>query len=184
MAGTSVPNTNDYKAFGASGAIVGDTIYYLGGAKSSAGFNISDKLRKGVIDPNDPTNITWSIVPNVSEKVYRAAAFPFSNSVYWIGGSEVTYNFNGIAYNGSGGVSPREDLTVLFTQNDSLTTRAPDMFGNGMPQVMDLRGIASLNDGGRAIIAGGMVANQQVTDKVFEVVLYDFTTASCFTIFD
>ncbi|MFK7776427.1 MAG: T9SS type A sorting domain-containing protein [Saprospiraceae bacterium] len=169
MTGTPVPNTNDYKAFGASGAIVGDTIYYLGGAKSSSGFNISSSLRRGIIDSNDPTNITWSLVPNVSGKVYRAAAIPFLNSIYWIGGSEVTYNFNGIAYNDSGGVPPRENLTILFTENDSLIEVAPDMFGNGMPQVMDLRGIASLNDGGRAIIAGGIVANQQVTDKVFEV---------------
>ena len=168
-AGTSVPNTNDYKAFGASGAIVGDTIYYLGGAKSSSGFNISSSLRRGIIDPNDSSNITWSLVSNVSGKVYRAAALPLANSIYWIGGSEVTYNFNGIAYNGSGGVPPRENLTILFTENDSLIEVAPDMFGNGMPQVMDLRGIASLNDGGRAIITGGMLANQQVTDKVFEV---------------
>ena len=167
--GTSVPNTNDYKVFGASGAIIGDTIYYLGGAKSSSGFNISNSLRRGIIDPNDPTNITWSLVPNASENVYRAAALPIGNSIYWIGGSEITYNFNGIAYNGSGGVPPREDLTILMTETDTLITRVPDMFGNGMPQVMDLRGIASLNDGGRAIIVGGMMANQQVTDRVFEV---------------
>ena len=36
--GTPVPNTNQYKAFGASGIIVEDTIYYFGGAKIS-GFN-------------------------------------------------------------------------------------------------------------------------------------------------
>ncbi len=166
-AGTSVPNTNDYKAFGASGAIIGDTIYYLGGAKSSSGFNISDKLRKGIINPNDPTNITWSLVDNVSEKIYRAAAFQGENHINWIGGSEVTYNFNGIAYNGSGGVPPRENWTYLYHNSggEVLQSIPPDMW-NAAPKVMDLRGIARLNND-EGITAGGKLENQQVTDKVF-----------------
>lgn len=170
LAGTPVPNTNDYKAFGASGAIIGDTIYYLGGAKSSAGFNISDKLRKGVIDPNDPTNITWSLVANASGKVYRAAAFPGENHINWIGGSAITYNFNGIAYNGSGGVSPRENWIYLYHDNlgnEVLQSIPPDMW-NAAPKVMDLRGIAK-TDNGLGITAGGMLENQQVTDKVFQI---------------
>lgn len=167
-AGTSVPNTNDYKAFGASGEIIGDTIYYLGGAKSSAGFNISDKLRKGVIDSNDPTNITWSLAPNISEKIYRAAAFQGENHINWVGGSEITYNFDGIAYNGSGGVTPRENWTSLYhnmTGGLGVQSISPDMW-NATPRVMDLRGIARMNND-EGIIAGGMIENQQVTDKVF-----------------
>ena len=55
--GTEVPNNNNYRCFGSSGYIIGDTIFYHGGA---AGFNFGAKkqLRKGVINPNNPTG-TW-----------------------------------------------------------------------------------------------------------------------------
>jgi len=36
--GTQTPNSLDYKAFGASGTIIGDTIYYFGGAKTGVVF--------------------------------------------------------------------------------------------------------------------------------------------------
>lgn len=56
--GTPLPSSSDYKVFGGSGTIIGDTIYYFGGAVSVGNFYATKKLRKGVIDSNDPTNIT------------------------------------------------------------------------------------------------------------------------------
>jgi len=120
-----------------------------------------------VIDPNDPSQISWSAITDVDGKGYRSAAtYVDGQGIYWIGGSDVTYNFDGIAYNGSGGVSPREDWRVYDPSTGALSIGTRDMSGNGLPRIMDLRGIALLDDG-RAIIAGGMEENQVVTDKVF-----------------
>ena len=105
--GTPTPDNHEYKSFGASGAIVGNTIYYFGGAAIGNKFPIQNQLRKGVINPNEPTDITWSIsIPDPKMVGYRMAATTVGNQVHWIGGSGVTYNYNGIAYNGSGGVPP------------------------------------------------------------------------------
>ena len=169
LVGTPVPNNNDYKAFGASGAIIGDTIFYIGGARFSANFPITNLIRKGIIDPNDPTNITWSVQPHAGASSYRAAVFTRNEGeIFWIGGSDVTYNFDGIAYNGSGGVAPRTNWRRYQANVQALLVEQPDMFGNEMPEVMDLRGLAVQPDE-TAIIAGGMLANQTVTDKVFQI---------------
>jgi len=58
--GTATPNNSLYKAFGASGTIIGNTIYYHGGAVSSGNFSGQTTLRVGQIDPNNPTQITWN----------------------------------------------------------------------------------------------------------------------------
>lgn len=161
--GTSVPNTHDYKSFGASGTIVGDTIYYFGGAASNAGFNIQEHVRKGVINPNDPTQIDWSIfVPDQNTVGYRMACLQVEDEIHWVGGSEVTYNFDGIAYNGSGGVSPSN--RDLYSSADSIQWQERQV--SQIP--MDLRGIAKINDT-VAYLAGGMLADQKVTNKVFKL---------------
>lgn len=158
---TSIPNNHDYKSFGASGTIIGDTIYYFGGASSAAGFNIQNQLRKGVINPKNPKEITWEFsVPDTDVVGYRMASTMVENQVHWIGGSGITYNYNGIAYNGSGGVQPlNRDLFWTGTKwQETLVKSLP----------MDLRGIARVNDTVQ-YIAGGMVANQEVSDKVYKL---------------
>ncbi|MEE9439873.1 MAG: T9SS type A sorting domain-containing protein [Saprospiraceae bacterium] len=161
--GSSVPNNNNYKSFGAAGTIIGDTIYYFGGATSGAGFGIQNQLRKGVINSENPSEIDWSIsTPDSSIKGYRMAATVINNQPHWIGGSTKSYNFNGIAYDGSGGValSNRDlyfDLDYSLWKENNLA---------GIP--MDLRGIASINDTIK-YTAGGMIDGQQVTNKVFRI---------------
>lgn len=163
LVGTSTPNNNNYKSFGSSGLIIGDTIYYFGGASSSFGFNIQNKLRKGVINPNDPSQITWSIsTPDEDVNGYRAAATSVGENVFWIGGSNLTYNYNGIAYNGSGGVPTSN--RVLWSSTDSIVWN--EDFHTEIP--MDLRGIANVNDTIQ-YLAGGMVNNQEVTDKIYRI---------------
>ncbi len=169
--GTSTPNISVYRSFGASGLIQNDTIFYFGGATAIRGFGIQSYLRKGIINPTDPTQIEWSVTePDEDIAVYRAAATLVGNELHWIGGSSVTYNFDGIAYNGSGGVSPTHwDLYTDSKQNWSST--------NVSELPMDLRGIAEINDTLK-YIAGGMLDNQQVTDKVYRLEWPQRTTST------
>ncbi|MGB1039404.1 MAG: T9SS type A sorting domain-containing protein [Flavobacteriales bacterium] len=162
--GNPVPNNNTYKSFGASGTIVGNTIYYYGGASSASGFNIQNILRVGEINPVNPTQITWSdsiIDPSIA--CYRAACVGNSRGINWLGGSEVTYNYNGIAYNGSGGV-PATGRNIYYNPSDS-TLGYKFVYGDSLP--MDLRGIADF--GNTKYIVGGMIENQQVTNKVWKL---------------
>jgi len=162
--GTPVPNNSDYKVFGASGAIIGDTLYYIGGARFATNFPASSYFRKGYINPNDPTDITWFAEPFLDAAVaYRAAAFATDWQMHWVGGSDVTYNYNGIAYNGSGGVSPRDEVSYY----NPIWTSTVGFSGDEFPKIMDLRGVAKINQT-EGIIAGGMLENQEVTNKVYQ----------------
>jgi type IX secretion system substrate protein/Kelch motif protein/galactose oxidase-like protein len=155
--------------FGAAGTIIGDTIYFYGGAKNGD-FGPSRKLRKGAINPDNPTEITWSSeVLSFSLAAYRPAATSVGNSVYFIGGADQTYNFNGLAYSNGQGVEPN---------NRSLSYRPEDGFfesdlSNNLP--MDLRGIANENDTIK-YLAGGMLSNQVVSDKLWKLEWVDMAT--------
>lgn len=163
LEGEAVPNiNNDYKSFGASGVILKDTIFYFGGAASIFGFPIQNDLRKGVIDPSDPTQINWSVsTPDPLIVGYRMAATTVGTELHWIGGSERTYNFDGIAYNGTGGVA---------TANRDLFSTDGKVWEEEIVELlpMDLRGIAVINDT-LQYLAGGMIENQRVTNKVYKL---------------
>ncbi len=165
MAGTSTPNSNVFKAFGASGTIIGDTIYYYGGTKIS-GFNFvaSNEFRKGVINPEDPTDILWSLEPDINlPDGYRMACTSFGNEVIWIGGAETAYNFDGLAYSGGAVVPPHQEVRTYNTLNSIWS-----VFENSPFAIMDLRGIARVSEE-EWIIAGGMTTNAQVTDAVYRI---------------
>ena len=166
LTGTSTPSSADYKVFGGSGTIIGDTIYYFGGAVSIGNFYATKKLRKGVIDPNDPTNITWTLEDDGPNYSYRSACLNYGNNVFWVGGSATSYNYDGIAYNGTGGVPT---LTQIM-RYDALTNNW--YAGTGAPySVMDLRGVAQTTPTSW-VICGGMNENQEVTNRTF-VLTYD-----------
>ena len=165
----NLPVDNRYRSFGASGAIVNDTIYYFGGASSTSGFNIQNHLRKGVINPDNPAEVSWSIsTPDPAINGYRMACTTVGEEIHWLGGSTITYNFDGIAYNGSGGVPPadRDLFSRLYPFNCQ---------SNSASIPMDLRGIASINDTIK-YIAGGMLENQEVTHKVLKLQWANTTT--------
>lgn len=166
--GTNVPNIDSYKSFGASGVIYEDVIYYFGGARSSAGFNIQNNLRIGIINPSSPTEIEWSIqIPDLLTNGYRMAATSVNDELHWLGGSNKTYNFNGVAYDGSGTVSPsNRDLFLTPTELEwnQKSIQIP----------MDLRGIADVSNTVK-YIAGGMLENREVTDKVYRLEWQDPT---------
>ncbi|PJA08522.1 MAG: hypothetical protein COX70_03395, partial [Flavobacteriales bacterium CG_4_10_14_0_2_um_filter_32_8] len=173
LVGTPVPNNNTYKAFGASGLIIGNTIYYHGGASTGINFPGQNTLRIGQINPLNPSQITWSS-QSTSYVSYRAAAIYdyWMNKPVFVGGSEITYNYDGIAYNGSGGVPPKgfslgfdayspNDLGPTFQQYVGFDTILP----------IDLRGIAFPFSYGN-YIAGGMLYNQEVSNKTYKI-FYD-----------
>lgn len=105
-AGTSTPGNAFFTAFGASGSIIGDTLYYFGGAAGGS-FDARRYMRKGFINPNDPSDIVWAQMQDApGDPSYRAACSSLNTTIFWVGGSGVSYNYDGIAYNGSGSVSP------------------------------------------------------------------------------
>lgn len=160
-AGTSTPSTAFFTAFGASGSIIGDTLYYFGGA-SGGSFDARRYMRKGYINPNDPTDVTWTLMEDApGDQSYRAACSSIDNTIFWVGGSAVSYNYNGIAYNGSGGVSPSARILHF---NNAVYQYADEI--NQPYGVMDLRGIAELNNN-RWIVCGGMDSNQVVRPRTF-----------------
>ncbi|MFK7787579.1 MAG: T9SS type A sorting domain-containing protein [Crocinitomicaceae bacterium] len=159
---TEVPNNNFFKAFGASGAIIGDTLYYHGGVSGSFAFAARKFMRKGYINPTDPTDVTWEQMEDApGEAGYRAACSSAGNTIFWIGGAPVAYNYNGIAYDGSGGVDPSARVLHFSLHDYQYNDEVSEPYG-----VMDLRGIAKLSNN-RWIICGGMDTNQVVSNRTF-----------------
>ncbi len=145
-----MPLTNQYRSFGAAGVILGDTIYFYGGASSGAGFPIQNYLRKGGIDPQNPTDITWYIdtLPQV-DVMYRGAAFAFGTSIYFIGGSRETYNYNGLTYSNN---SPAPPTNSIYSYESFSGNFYKVNNSNSLP--MDLRQVACFSDVG--YIWGGL----------------------------
>jgi hypothetical protein len=164
LTGTPVPDNNDYKAFGASGDIIGDTIYYYGGASNGVNFPAQSEIRKGAIDPMDPTQINWIVNDNTPGPIYRSAGFKAMGAMHWLGGSAVSYNYDADAYNGSGIVPPLAEIRSLSGSGwSSASTTSSNM------EVMDLRGIARIKGTGSFFIAGGIGPNATCLKSTFEI---------------
>jgi hypothetical protein len=164
-AGTPTPNSNDFEVFGASGAIIGDTIYYYGGTKIS-GFNFlaTNEFRKGVINPENPTEIEWSLLPHDElPDGYRMASSFFNDELIWFGGAEVAYNFDGLAYSGGAVVQPHQEIRTYNTDSGEWT-----FFEDSPFAVMDLRGVAKVSED-EWIIAGGMTNDALVSNAVYKI---------------
>lgn len=158
--GTALPNLPVAKSFGSSGTIVGDTIYFFGGAASTPGFPIQSNLRIGIINPVKPNEIDWQITrPDEDIVGYRMASTHSKGIPRWLGGSTKTYNYDGIAYDGSGIVSPSEHELSLNKESNTWNV-------NDLPAFpMDLRGIGKINDTVQFIV-GGMLKNQELSNKI------------------
>ncbi len=159
--GTAVPDNHDFKSFGASGSLIGNTIYYLGGASMGKNFPIQAVLRKGRIHPNNPAQIEWTEEKLKEDYVgYRMASFERKGKLYWVGGSNNTYNYNGIAYDGSGGVEPNGRLLIY----DELGFQQE--FFKKIP--MDLRGIANIDDSVKYVV-GGITGEQKTSQEIIKL---------------
>ncbi len=159
--GKSLPNNHQFKAFGAQGVFLKDTLFYFGGAAMGKNYPIQYRLVKGVVNPKNPSDIKWQ--KNLLEtrfSSYRLAATLVKNQPHFIGGSSVTYNYNGVAYNKTGGVNPH--MSDFYYFNNKIYKN----FNSLLP--MDLRGLASVNDSVKYIY-GGMEKGQKVSNKILKL---------------
>jgi hypothetical protein len=91
------------------------------------------------------------------------AATSVYNEIYWIGGADKTYNYDGVAYANSKGVEPvNRILCYMPLQADWYAS-----FTSNLP--MDMRGIANITETIK-YLTGGMLNGQKVTDKTFRLI--------------
>ncbi|MBX2844610.1 MAG: hypothetical protein KTR13_00235 [Saprospiraceae bacterium] len=168
---TPTPDEDIYKSFGASGVLTDHTIYYLGGASSErqTKFGAQNSLRKGEINPTNPTEITWSQTPIENtglldyEYAYRAAAVLVDEAPTWMGGSLITYNYDGIAYKDKEVVTPSG---LIRTYNPDQGNFSVTSLSNKIP--MDQRGL--IQDRQRNIyFIGGIWDNQEVSNQIVKI---------------
>jgi hypothetical protein len=174
MQATPIPGA---PVFGHAGAIVGDTIVYVDGAYknpygSNPKFVASRECWMGKI-PNskkaDFTKIEWTNLPvHPGNARYRIAAGAGpaekrAGRIYFSGGTDNPYDYNGIGYNGR----PAEPSPVTFAFNvytEEWETVEEDTPAPDPHPTMDHRGLMVLRGG--LVVVGGMEKGQQVTAKV------------------
>lgn len=152
--------------FGHAGAVVGDSIIFVDGAKASGAktppWVPSDECWMGKIDRKDPKKIEWSKLPaHPGPARYRIAAGPSDKDgkVYFAGGSAEIYDYNGIASDGK----PAEPSSVVFDYNvkrgawETIMENAPN-------PTMDHHGLAVTSD--ELIVVGGIGKDQKVEARV------------------
>ncbi len=153
--------------FGHAGAMVGATIVYVDGARKNPSgdkpkYVASDDCWTGKIDSHDHTKIAWSKLPNHPGAArYRIAAggSDKDGKIYFSGGTDNPYNYNGIGYDGK----PSEPSPVTFAFDvksgkwETINEKTPD-------PTMDHRGLLVTDKG--LMILGGMGKGQAVTSQV------------------
>lgn len=167
---TPLPGT---PVFGHAGAIVGDTIVYVDGAyknPDSKGpkYIASSECWMGKIPTSrkgDITKIEWTKLPaHPGNARYRIAAgtgppVRKGGKVYFSGGTDNPYNYNGIGYNGQ----PAEPSPVTFAF-DPRSYSWETINENTPEPTMDHRGLLVTQWG--LVIVGGIDKGQRVTGKV------------------
>jgi len=157
---TSLPDEAGAKVFGGSGLIANDTIYLLGGATFGKNYPPSRSFYKGVIDVTNPLKITWLKATHYpGDYRYRSAAYQKNQSIYFIGGSNETYNYDGISYAGRKPVEPNKTILVYNILTSQFSTL------NDTNNIMDLRGVVR-DEKGNVYTFGGMEKGQQVSKKL------------------
>jgi len=161
---TPIPGT---PVFGHAGALLDDTIVYVGGAAQSSvnggpKYVPSDECWMGKINHHDRSKIQWTkLPPHPGSATFRiaAGASERDRKIYFSGGSDNPYDFNGIGYDGK----PAEPSPVTFAF-DLRSGKWQTMNENTPNPTMDHRGLVPTSEG--LVIAGGMEKGQQVTAKV------------------
>jgi len=153
--------------FGHAGALVGDTIVYVDGARKNPAGNsptyvASDECWIGKIDHHDPSRIQWTKLPNHPGMArYRIAGggSEKDEKIYFTGGTDNPYDYNGIGYDGK----PSEPSPVTFDFN--LHTGKWETLNDNTPDpTMDHRGLLVTHEG--LVLIGGMEKEQKVTARV------------------
>ncbi|MDH3621505.1 MAG: kelch repeat-containing protein [Gammaproteobacteria bacterium] len=153
--------------FGQAGGIVGNTIVYCDGVAIEPhedrrrDFVASNKCFLGTINPENPARIDWrTLPPHPGAPRYRMAAAGSAElgAVVFVGGSDNPYNYNGIGYNGEPS-QPAAGLFLFDIEAGEWLT-----LDTKTPATMDHRALVPFR--GKLITAGGMLADQQTTDRV------------------
>ncbi|MFQ5690575.1 MAG: Kelch repeat-containing protein [Gemmatimonadota bacterium] len=163
--GTPIPGP---PVFGHAGSLAGDDFIYLGGARTVRGatprFRIEGSAWRGTIDPEHPTRIRWTRLPDPpGPPLYRAAAGTDGRRVIFAGGTDNPYNYDGLGYDGVES-RPRSEVFAFDTEAGAWRELPPLPVAS-----MDHRGIAVA--GGRLFVVGGMEAGRKVTARVARAAL-------------
>jgi len=137
--------------------VVVDGVGVVGKIEGKRQFAAIEQTWVGRIDSNNITNIVWKKVPNHSGKGrYRMASFsePNSHSLVFVGGSDNPYNYNGVGYDGK----PSSPAVALLAYNLDKNCWLENH--QKIPQIMDLRGLANIQD--QHWFIGGMGLNQKI----------------------
>jgi hypothetical protein len=161
---TPIPGT---PVFGHAGGIVDDTIVYCDGAYnnpagSAPKYVVSDECWMGKIDHHDVTKIQWSKLSNHPGRArYRiaAAGSDHDRKVYFSGGTDNPYNFNGVGYNGQ----PSEPSATTFDFN-TRTSKWDVITDKTANPTMDNRSLVVTSQG--LVTVGGIEAGQKVTARI------------------
>jgi N-acetylneuraminic acid mutarotase len=152
--------------FGHAGALLEDTIIYVDGAyknpSGSSPYIASDECWMGKIDHHDLSKIQWSKIPNHPGSArYRiaAGASEREKKIYFVGGTDNPYNYNGMGYDGR----PSEPSPVAFAW-DLRNSKWELVSENTSDPTMDHHGLAATPTG--LIIIGGMEKGQRVTSRL------------------
>jgi N-acetylneuraminic acid mutarotase len=152
---------------GHAGAVVKDTIIYVDGAQKNSNpedrrYVPSDECWLGKIDRHDPKKIQWSkLPPHPGAARYRIAAggSERDQKVYFAGGSDTVYDFNGIGFDGK----PAEPSSTVFAF-DLRSNNWQTIQENAPSPSMDHRGLIIAGDG--LVVIGGMSSGQKVIGNV------------------
>lgn len=162
VAATSFPGT---PVFGHAGAIDGNRLVLIDGVgESGTGFELVSQSWQGILDPANPEVIVWSdLGPHPGPARYRAAGGTTKSGEMWFhGGSETPYNFDGRDYESG---QPALPLASTLTHTDGAgfaTLGAPKPTAT-----MDHRALARCNE--LMISVGGMSAGPLATEEVWQI---------------
>lgn len=154
--------------FGHAGGIVEHQMVICDGVKvmwqgDKKQFLPSPECVLGVIDKVDISKIHWQKIPHHSGKAfYRMAASGDGNDgVYFAGGSDNPYNYNGIGYNDVP-AKPSDDVRIYDLKLHQWITRQ-----SAIPATMDHRSLLHTIDG--FYILGGMKTDQMVVNRILKI---------------
>jgi len=165
-----LPNNDFFKCTGAAGHIIGDTIYYFGGLNGAFVPETVGYLRKGVINPDNPTEIEWIFVDEFElAKSFNAACSGFRDKLFLFGGSRVGYDFF-LEDTLTGQLAlPRGETLNYFLTSQSAFSQFPGKTKNAV------FGIAKIG-GGNWITAGGVDSLGNVSNRAILLNNKDFSS--------
>jgi len=152
--------------FGHAGGIVDEVMLVCDGVKvvppsvpgARRTFEGSPACWRGEIDRQDLTQINWSLAGSLPPAGYRMAGAGFEGAIWFAGGTDNPYNYNGIGYN----KVPAQPSQHVWRYD--IITGEFEVFADKPMASMDHRGL--LVHQGQFVIVGGIGENQQVLDTV------------------